>query len=58
MATMAGFVASLRIVILGWVAEFRLDLFEIFHTYIMEVFTVVLCVALFALWGRILRQFT
>ncbi|MGY9002913.1 MAG: hypothetical protein ACKVIF_06950 [Rhodospirillales bacterium] len=58
MATMAGLVASLRIVILGWVAEFRLELFEIFHTYIMEVFTVVLCVALFALWGRILRQLT
>ena len=58
MATMAGLVASFRIVILGWVAEFRLDLFEIFHTYIMEVFTVVLCVALFDFWGKILRQLT
>ena len=56
MGTLASCVAALRIVILGWVAEFRIDLFEVFHTYIMEVITVILGIALFALWGIFLRH--
>ena len=58
MIAIAIVVACLRIVILGLVAEYNLDLFHIFHTYIMEVITVGFGISLLMLWSKLIHRLT
>lgn len=58
MITIAIVVACLRIVILGLVAEYNPDLFDIFHTYIMEVITVGFGISLLTLWCQLIHRLT
>ena len=56
MAIIAALVASLRIALLGWVAEYQIESFDFYHTYLMEVLTLFICVSLFAGWARFLQK--
>ena len=50
MGFLAASIGCMRIVILGFVAEFHTDLFNLFHTYLMEVATVGAMLWIFTIW--------
>ncbi len=51
MSITAGLIGGMRIVILGCIAEYQAALFELFHTYLMEVTTVGAMLWIFTWWG-------
>ena len=52
MGFLAAFVGCMRIVILGCVAEYQTDLFDLFHTYLMEVATVGIGLWMLLFWFK------
>jgi len=56
MIAIASVVACLRIVLLGLVAEYNLDLFDIFHSYIMKAITVGFGISLLMLWSKLIHR--
>ena len=56
MVVVTSAIACMRILILGLVAEFGNNAFEIFHTYIMEVLTVALGISILTFWCRMVAR--
>ena len=57
MSIIAGLIGGMRIVVLGCVAEYQADLFELFHTYLMEVTTVGAMLWIFTGWGNFTSRY-
>ena len=57
MSILAGYTGCMRIVVLGCVAEYQADLFELFHTYMMEVTTVGAMLWIFTGWGNFTSRY-
>jgi len=51
MGFLAASIGCMRIVILGFVAEYQADLFHLLHTYLMEVVTVGAMLWIFTIWS-------
>ena len=51
MGFLAASIGCMRIVILGFVAEYQADLFHLLHTYLMEVATVGAMLWIFTIWS-------
>ena len=56
MSLFAAAIGCLRIVILGCVAEYHAGIFQLFHTYVMEVATVGIGLWILTIWFNLMAQ--